>query len=130
MNKIISAALVLIALSACQKKDDTTPDAGKVEMNITSPQPGQVFRNGDTVYINATVSYPSELHGYEVKIEDTATGITLYDDDQHVHTDHFVIADKWVGTSAQPATLKLTLITEIDHDGNEARKSLIFSLKP
>lgn len=125
---VITASFLLLA--ACQKKDNTTPDPGNVVMTISSPSDGQSFKNGDTVQINASISYPSELHGYEVRITDTASGMIVYDNTQHVHTDHFEINDQWVCSAAQPGTLKLTIITHIDHNGEDARKELLLHTHP
>ncbi len=122
--------LLSVTIFSCQKKDNITPDATKVTMIITRPDSAQVFRSGDTVHINATVSYPSELHGYEVKIIDTTTGYILYDDAQHVHDDHFIISDTWVCSGTQPAVLKLELIAEVDHNGTDAIKTLFFNYLP
>lgn len=130
MKQTLIIILLSILFTACQKKDTTTPDAANVTISITSPVTAQVFRSGDTVHINASVSYPSELHGYEVKITDTATGNILYDDAEHVHNDHFEIRDVWVNTGTQPATLKLELTTEVDHNGTEAEKTVYFSYMP
>ena len=129
-KKIIIPLAVLTSLSSCQKKVDTVPDANKVVMNITSPQAGQTFHNGDTVYIKATVNYPGELHGYEVKVVDTASGFIVYDEAQHIHDDKFVIDDKWVGTATQLTTLKLSISAIVDHNGDDARKELNFQIVP
>jgi hypothetical protein len=131
MNYRIAAGFVtLTLLCACQKKDDMAPDANKVVMNITSPRAGQTFRSGDTVFIKATVNYPGELHGYEVKVVDTTTGFIVYDVARHIHDDKFVIDDKWVSSASQPTTLKLSIIAEIDHSGDDARKDLSFQIVP
>ncbi len=130
MRYILSILLLAVTLTACQKKDTTTPDAAKVTISITAPVAAQTFHSGDTVHINATVSYPAELHGYEVKITDTLTGTILYDDAQHVHNDHFDISDTWVNTGTQATTLKLELTTEIDHNGTTAAKSIYLNYQP
>jgi hypothetical protein len=115
---------------ACQKKDNTTPDAGKVAITVTSPQQGMVYKSNDSVSITASVSYPAELHGYEVMITDTATGTILYDKAEHTHTDKFVINEKWACTVAKTTTMKFTLSTVVDHAGTVAKKELFFDVKP
>ena len=127
---LCAAALVTTILSACQKKDDTVADPLKVTTDISTPALGQTYQNGDTVFINATISYPSELHGYEVKITDTVTGLILFDDAQHVHTDHFEIHDQWKAAASTPTTLLLTVTANIDHDGNDAKTNLNFMVIP
>jgi hypothetical protein len=130
MKAIIAALLVCTTLAACQKTDGVTPDPAKVTISISSPLAGQIFHSGDTVYINANVTYPSELHGYEVKITDTNSGFIVYDDAEHIHDDHFTISDKWPCTTSLPLGLKLELIANIDHTGDEADKAISFVCTP
>ena len=130
MKQTLIILVLALTFSACQKKDTTTPDAANVTISITAPVAEQLFRRGDTVHINATVSYPSELHGYELKIVDSATGNILYDEDEHVHNDHFDINSTWVDTATTAATLKLELTVEVDHNGTEATKTIYFDYVP
>lgn len=130
MKYIIYLLLAAAVLGGCQKKDNTTPDADNVTMTITAPAEGHVYRVGDTIYLAATVSYVGELHGYELKITDTATGTVLYDKASHIHSDRFDISEAWAMTSTTALGLKLELITEVDHNGTEARKSVSFAYLP
>lgn len=127
MNRVLFA-LCALSIVACQKSNEVAPDTNKVNFNISSPSSGQNFKIGDTVQLSAAVDYLSELHGYQVKIEDTATGTSLFDDAEHVHGDHFNIADYWVATQA--GGLKLSITVTVDHEGNTARKDLYFSVRP
>lgn len=127
---ILISTITLIALSGCQKKDNTVADPAGVDISIASPADGQVYHNGDTISIDADVNYISELHGYEVKVIDTASGFIVYDDAQHVHDDHFTIRDQWINTGTQAIGLKLTLTAVIDHDGNTATKDIFFQYRP
>lgn len=129
MRSIIALFFMLFSFG-CQKKDDTTPDAGKVVITISSPQQGVIYNSNDSVDITASVSYPTELHGYEVTITDTATGTILYDKAEHTHTDKFAINEKWACTVAKITTMKLTLSTVVDHAGTVAKKELFFDVKP
>lgn len=127
---IIFLTLFSTILCACQKKDNTTPDASKVVINVSSPSSGQVYHNGDSVHINATISYQSELHGYEVKITDTVTGNVIYNKAEHTHNDHFEINDAIQSTGSVPLYLKLEITTEIDHAGNDAERAVSFRYEP
>ncbi len=131
MKKTISAGFAaLLLFSACQKDDNVTPDPQQVSATILSPQAGQIFHSGDTVLIRARVSYPSELHGYEIKLSDSATDSVIYDIAQHTHADSFDISEVWVAGTSQARTVNLSLITIIDHDGATARKDVAFKLLP
>jgi hypothetical protein len=129
MNRIILIALIAIAITACQKNNNTAPDASKVSITISSPQEGAVYHSGDTVHIIAAVTYPSELHGYELTITDSV-GNVVYDLDDHVHDNHFEIDSSWVITGTQPGPLKLKLEAEIDHNGNSAEKTVNVHYRP
>lgn len=130
MKYNLAIALLMILIASCQKKDNVDTAIAQVNIAITSPQDGQIFKSADTVYIKANVDYPTELHGYEVMITDTSTGFIVYDDAQHIHTDKFVIDDAWIGTVTQSTSLKLSIIAYIDHNGNEAKKDLNIYLEP
>lgn len=127
---ILGVILLAIGASSCQKKDNTPATADQVQINIMSPTPGQIFQQGDSVHLNAKVTFVTELHGYELKITDTATGFIVYDDDEHVHDDHFDISDVWLDTLAQPATLRLDLEAVVDHDGTVATKTIYLQTHP
>jgi hypothetical protein len=124
-QSILFITIILFAIS-CQKKDNTSPNPANVAISISSPAKGQVFHIGDTTHMKATVSYPSELHGYEMTITDSATGNVLFDADEHVHDDHFDIAQTFVYADTVAATLKLDLTVEIDHNGNQKDTTLYF----
>lgn len=131
MNRIIILLLIMAGFFSCQKKNNTDPGPSQVSFNITSPVAGQVYHNGDSVRVRATISFPSEMHGYEVKITDTATGNVVYDNAEHVHNDHFDVTGGYVagGATALPA-LKMELMAEIDHNGTIATKTVTFQYQP
>lgn len=130
MKRIGFLILAITTLAACKQKNNNIVDPAQVSIDITSPAPGQIFSKGDTVSINATITYPTELHGYEVKVIDTTTGFIVYDDAQHLHDNHFTIADKWANDGTDTAGLKLQIIAEIDHNGNTAQKEVNFEYVP
>ena len=129
MKKLL-IILTLAALSACQKKTDTVADPSKAVITITAPLPGHTYHSGDTVHIKATVTYPGELHGYETKITDTATGNIAYDNALHVHSDHLDIDETWPCMGTKPLALKMDLVVEIDHDGTSVSKTILFNYTP
>lgn len=124
------AVFSIFTITSCQKKDDTAPDANKVMITLSSPTDGQTISLGDTLHIAAQISYPSELHGYEITLTDSATGTVLFSDDEHVHDDHFTINENWLDTLTTAATLQLKITVEIDHNGNEATKTVMLKSTP
>ena len=126
MKQSILFIIITLFIFSCQKKDTTSPDPSKVAITISSPANGQIFHIGDTALLHATVSYPSELHGYEMKVTDSATGNVLFDADEHVHDDHFDISQSFVYADTVAATFRMELSVEIDHNGNEKDTALYF----
>ncbi len=126
----IIAFSIIGVLSACQKKDDTPAQPAKVVINVSSPVSGQLYRKGDSVYINASVSYISELHGYELQLKNKNTGTVLYASDEHVHSDAFAIKEAWLDTLSTATDLQLEITTEIDHEGNSSQAEIEFKSQP
>jgi len=126
-----TAIILALTLYGCaQKKEDVAPDSSQVKITIQSPAEGQTFRTGDTVFLKALVNYVSEMHGYELTLRNAADSTVLYENDQHVHTDNFNIADYWIDTLSGPADIRLTLSAEIDHEGHSASKDVNFKSLP
>lgn len=130
LKHITIIVTTLLFVTSCQKKDETTPEPAKVSITVTSPQPAQVFRKGDTVHIAAAVSYISQMHGYNLQITDKATNAVVAETEGHVHSDKFDIKEYWVDTLSRPATLKLKIMAIIDHDGNDASAEVEFLSQP
>lgn len=122
--------LCSLALYSCQKKDTTIASPADADIIINTPTPLQTMHQGDTLNISASVSYPTELHGYEIVISDSATDEVYFDYAEHVHADHFDIAQTWTYNGVAAKTLCLKLTTEIDHDGTEASKKIYFKYQP
>ena len=122
--------LFVSVLIACQKKDETKPEPAKANIIISSPKASYQYKHGDTVHINASVTYISQMHGYNVRITDKNTNMLVGDIEGHVHGDHFEIAEKWVDTISGSTTLKIELIAIIDHDNNKATAEVEIQSQP
>ena len=130
MRYLLIMPVFAMALCSCQKKDTTVSDPAKAVINIASPLANHNYHSGDSVHVSATVTYPGELHGYEVKVTDTVSGYIIYDNAQHLHDDHFDINLAYLASGNSAQILKLELITDIDHNGTEARSTLYFNYTP
>jgi hypothetical protein len=115
---------ILAGVSACQKKDTTPAQADKITIDLTNPKDGQVYHKGDTVKMQAAVSYISELHAYEMSIKNKTTNEVVYDVYEHVHSDKINIDTWWVDSVSVATELKLELTVQIDHDGHETTKEI------
>lgn len=122
--------LALVVFCGCQKKDTTPVQTDKVSVAISSPVEGQIYRKGDTVKINAAVSYISELHGYELKLINKSNNQELFMTDQHSHSDKYNVSAIWVDTLTSATTLKLELVVEVDHNGNTTTKEINLQSQP
>jgi len=130
MKQRIIAVCSVLLLAGCQKEDKTPVQPSQVSATITSPYEGQVVRKGDTLNIEADISYVSRLHGYVLRLVNTATNDVVYMTEEHEHSDKFSIREKWVDTLTAPATLALRITTEITHDGDTTMNQLLFSSQP
>ena len=122
--------VAMLTMAACQKKDETPMQPDKVNISITSPKTGDIYRKGDTIRILASVSYISQMHGYTLAIKNKATNATLWSTEEHVHSDKFDVNNYWVNTIDSTAQLVLELAAEIDHSGNGGSSSTSFSIQP
>lgn len=130
MRFFLNLVLIIVLLSSCQKDNNVPAQPDKVKMNITSPTAGRQYKKGDTLHINADVSYISQLHGYEVKIIDIASGDVIYDAEGHVHGASVNIDERWVDTLSVAKTLKVQIAAIIDHDKNTSIKEIVVNSQP
>lgn len=130
LNRFSTILFSTATLVSCQKSDDTPTQPDKVTINITSLQDGQQFKKGDTVNIRGSVSYISQLHGYELTLKSKSTGKELFYYYEHAHGDNVTINQSWTDTLTQADTIQLILTAEIDHDGNQSTKELSLKSQP
>jgi hypothetical protein len=126
--KQITIALLAITFASCQKKEHE--ETTNVNITISTPTEGQQFKSGDTVQISASGTANGELHGYETKITDTATGAVLFDDAHHAHTNKFTVSEKWAGIVTTAKVMKVSITAVVDHNGTQAKKEVYFKMEP
>ncbi len=129
LNTLIVILSLAIIVGSCRKKD-TTPDTSDVQVVITSPEEGHIYHTGDSVHVVAAISFNGILHGYEANVTDTATGNVIFDADEHVHKDTYVVNQSFLVTGSAPLVLKLRLLTEVDHNGSIVEKQVYFRYQP
>lgn len=115
----------LLFLTACQKRDGATYNNDNLKINIEKPLSGQSFQQGDTVFIKATASYTSELHGYELSVL-TSDTTALWSLDEHLHGSELSIDTFWINDREGEETLRLQLTVEADHDGHQKTDNRFF----
>lgn len=128
--RTLTIIILLAGLLSCQKKatvTSATPD--EVNININAPLEGATYRKGDTVYINAEISYTGQLHGYimQITMED---GAVIFETEGHNHDDRIAVAEKWCDTLSYAANLNMVLTAVIDHDKNQKITKVGFNSQP
>lgn len=127
---VFGLLMASVGIGACQKNNSTAPDAAKVAIAFAAPLPSTTYRMGDTVHIAATITYTGQMHGYELKLTDSATGSILMDEVKHAHSNKLDVQTTWVPTGNAGLVLKLTLFATVDHQGINAEKSVTFHYQP
>lgn len=108
--------------SACKKDEEPAVSA---TITFNSPETGHLYRTGDSIRISATVAATGVMHGYELKVTDTATGEVLFDHAEHAHSDTFRVQQVFVLTDSKAHVMKVDLSAEIDHTGTEKEAYVI-----
>lgn len=128
--KQFTVIVISLMATSCQKHDDTPAQPDKVVIDITSLQDGQTFKKGDVIKMQGTISYISQLHGYQLTLKNKETGKEIFYHYEHTHSDKVSFNQSWTDTLSLPATIQLLLTAEIDHDGNSGQKELIINSQP
>jgi hypothetical protein len=128
--KSILAATCLLLIASCQKKDTTPVDRSKVTVSFNDPASGMIYHKGDTVQINASISYISEIVGVGVEIIDTTTGESLFEADHDLHTDHYTLSESWIDTVSDSRSLQVRVSVFVAHDTEPAKQWAYFVTQP
>ena len=128
-KNLLVFACILLALS-CQKKDNTPADLSKIAVTFITPAAQQLYHKNDTVQINASVTYISEITGVGMQIIDSATDDVLFEDDHDLHTSHYSISESWVDTLSANATLSVVVTVFVANTTGKAERSISFRSLP
>ncbi|GAA4468850.1 hypothetical protein GCM10023093_27260 [Nemorincola caseinilytica] len=129
--KILAAIwCCIMTISACKKDHDEDGTPTVVNIAFSAPQAAQVYRNGDTMNIAATVTADGVMHGYELLVTDTATGEVLCNYAEHAHGDRFVVQQAVGLSGATARAMKVDIRVEVDHAGNEKEAYIVCRYQP
>lgn len=135
-NNIIRFSLFMaiaasFVMTSCKKdkEEETTPTV-KATITVASPLTSTTYLLGDTVFVQATITCPSEMHGYDAYILNETSGDTVWTDAVHDHGDAFTIDGFWVNDVMDHSDMLLHIEAEIDHDGNTTEKEVAFHCHP
>lgn len=118
-----------MSLTACQRKEATTVAPDEVKLSVVSPKAGDTFHKGDTVSIQADITYSTELHGYVARIKGD-DGTVYFETEMHSHSDHIVVQEEWTDTLSTKCNLTMELVAVIDHDNNTKTTTVAISSQP
>ena len=128
---VLVVMIVTLAMSSCKKKKDTMQaNVSAVTISVLSPVEGHIYSSGDTVYVKASIGYAGMLHGYEIRVTDTATDAVLFDVAEHSHSDSFVVDDYFVVSGTEEIVLLLDVRAEVEHGGEIAERQLYCVFRP
>ncbi len=120
---------IMAGLLSCQKKEEVPLQPDEVKIVVTTPQEGQIYKWGDTVFIRGNISYTGQLHGYIARITDEQ-GAILYEGEGHTHGSNLPVNEQWVNMVNKASQLRLELTTVIDHNENKKTVNVAFSSQP
>jgi hypothetical protein len=113
-----------------------TKHRGDVEQNIpvytisfSSPTTSSVYRNGDSVAIQAIGISSETVHGYDVIIKKPNDTTKIFFKHVHDHNDTLVINQKWKNNMTAATNLEAQVILYLDHDGHTGTKKTGFKVQ-
>ena len=126
-NRLSFLIPLLFLLAACTK--ESVP-ANEVAFVIGSPLEGQMFHQGETVPIKATLTGKESLHGWAIEIRKKSDGVVLYEKSLHTHGLSLSIDESWTNNLTEHTDLVLEVFAQLDHDGNKTSKTVNFHAHP
>ncbi|MES2619154.1 MAG: hypothetical protein V4613_14850 [Bacteroidota bacterium] len=120
----ISYTLLSTACKDKHEHDEVKPEAAII--TITTPYDAQEFEVGDTVKINAAISAPANLHGYEMHLTRLADTTTIIDTANHAHAMNYSIYNSLVNDGKIHSDYRLEIIAIVDHAGTKVSKVINF----
>jgi hypothetical protein len=98
-------------------------------INFSSPTAASVYRNGDSVLIQAVGISTKTVHGYDVIIKKPNDTTKIFFKHVHDHNDTLLINQKWKNTLTAPTNLEAQVILYLDHDGHTGSKKAGFKVE-
>jgi len=116
---------VTVFVSSCKKEEDDHHDV-PATIEIAAPLATGMYNQGDTVFINATVTAEAAMHGWELHLRKKADQTEVFAADAHDHAATYNISEYWINNVTSDTQMELEVMATIDHDGNTANKKVEF----
>lgn len=129
---LFSAAVISLAAS-CKKEDtqpeDNTTTTSSPEISISNPSEGDTVQAG-TLHITGSISYTSEMHGYQVKLTNLNTSSDVLTSEEHSHGSSYTIDEAWTTNVSDTSNMQLTITAVKNHEGATVNKTVQFVCLP
>ncbi len=96
-----------------------TPTKDTATINLTSPSVSAMYNNADTVFINATVTRATDMHGYDYTLKKVSDQSLVHSGASASHAKNYTVSDFWVNNVASHTDMEFTLTIYLTHDHNE-----------
>lgn len=132
---ICSTASLVIIAAGCRKhqmnKEGIPPEIPVATISFSSPTPGMIFKNGDTVHIKAIAISTANYHGYDIVIHNAGERSgSYYFNHIHDHNDTLHISEKWkIQVPSTPTDLEAELSLVLDHEGHTKKGKVSFRVE-
>ncbi|MFN4886655.1 MAG: hypothetical protein ACK5HD_10620 [Bacteroidota bacterium] len=125
MKNYFALVVVLFTLISCHRHDENN-----ATITISSPDPAVYFVGGDTIFIQGSVVAESEMHGMTIQLLNDANDSVMYTYSNEEHLASYTFNQFYVNQVAEHMDVRLEVVVELDHDGNEAKKTMLLHLYP
>ncbi len=128
MRYVLSFVIVFVVLAlvnGCSKGKENN-----AYFSIASPEVQSYYVGGDTVRIIGSVVGDSELYGLSVQLLNDANDSVLFTYSNEEHLTSYNFNQFYVNQVAEHMDVRLEVVAELDHEGNEAKKTMLLHLYP
>lgn len=80
----------------------------------------------DTVFFSTRVQAETELHGYEVTLQNLTTNLETIITSAHTHANAFTISGFWVNKVAVNSNMRANFVVAVNHEGDTASYAIDF----
>lgn len=125
MKNYFAVTVVIFVLISCHRHEENS-----ATITISSPDPALYFVGGDTVFIQGSVVAKSEMHGLTIQLLNDANDSVMYTYSNQEHLSSYNFNQFYVNEVANHTDVRLEVTAELDHDGNEAKKTMLLHFYP
>ncbi len=103
---------------SCSKNTETVQDKFNTRIVFHTPDEGNEYRKGDTIFIRAEITSDVSMHGFEILIHPGITGQSVSLKSKHTHGKVIQAETYWVADIDRKSEVQIEVVAAIDHLGN------------